>query len=66
MARLTLIPGEPDPQRRVEARRERQGERALLLDYLTPRALGAVEDRRAQGARWLLGQVQASTLREGA
>lgn len=66
MAPLTLIQGEPDPQRRAEARRQHQGERSLLIDFLTPRALGAVEDRHAQGARWLLGQVQAATLREGA
>lgn len=64
MPRLTLVPGEPDPQRRAEARRQRRSERSLLIEFLAPRALGTVDDRQAQGARWLLERVRSASSQE--
>ena len=61
MPRFILVAGEPDAQRRTEARRRREYSlppSELLAAWLLPHTLGAVDDRQARGARWLLERAQ--------
>ena len=58
---FTLVAGEPDAQLRAEARRRpRCGkpQAELLAAWLLSHTLGAVDNRQARGARWLLERAQ--------